>query len=77
MTEADYLKYLTSVMECQQQQDPEIKHEWLIDDNAEAVRVANYLRGYGFTVVKKPYNITGVVQTFYVGVPFATLKNNI
>lgn len=60
-------------MRCKETQNPDVKHEWLLD-RAEAVRVANYLRGFGFQVTCKPYVLPGLVNSYYVGVPFQSLK---
>lgn len=71
----DYSEYLSALIQCQQQQDPAIKHEWLFNTKAEAVRVANYLRNSGYEVILKPYEKIIISKPlYYVGVPFSTLK---
>lgn len=70
----DYSEYLSALIQCQQQQDPAIKHEWLFNTKAEAVRVANYLRNAGYCAEVKPYEIIQGKPWHYVGVPFHTLK---
>jgi hypothetical protein len=70
----DYGYYLSLLIQCQQQQDPNIQHEWLLDTRADAVRLANYLRNAGYSANIRKYDVSGIVKSHYVGVPFQTLK---
>jgi hypothetical protein len=69
----DYSEYLTALIQCQAQQDPTIKHEWLFNSKADAVRVANYLRNSGYCAELHEKTIP-FRSLYYVGVPFHTLK---
>jgi len=48
-----YQKYLADIIKFEETRDANDKHEWLLD-HAEAVRVANYLRGHGYKVTLLP-----------------------
>lgn len=64
----DLKKYLSELMEFQATGNG--KHEWIdFNTKGEAVRVANYLRGYGYKVTFKHYpNLSRIGIEFYVGV---------
>lgn len=46
----EYRTYLTEAIEATEKKIPK---SWIIADHGEAVRVANYLRGYGYQVKLK------------------------
>ena len=64
---------LASIIECEEKQNSSIQHEWILMFKVDAVRLANYLRGFGYAVTVETRYPVGV-ELFYVGVPFQSIK---
>lgn len=72
MTQEELQGYLTNLIKCESRKDPSVRHEFVFGSKADAVRVANYLRGHGYVIELKKYKPAGLIM-YYVGVPFTKL----
>lgn len=70
----DLSYYLFKVIDCENNQDPNIPHEFIFDLEEDALEVFNHLAMYGYEAIYEPQTPLNGITIHYVGVPFETLK---